>query len=110
MTAKALWTLVRRDLVRARGALVNSGFGITVGIAALVFFLGLGAGVRSVLLGDVFPIEQIELEPPKAADPGIIGGLLGFGKDPIFPKKVMISTSGSAAEITDGADGCGVKS
>ena len=68
MTAKALWTLVRRDLVRARGALVNSGFGIAVGIAALVFFLGLGAGVRSVLLGDVFPIEQIELEPPKGGE------------------------------------------
>jgi ABC-type lipoprotein release transport system permease subunit len=69
-----LWTLIRRDLVRARGALVTSGFGIAAGTAALVFFLALGLGVRSVLLGEVFPIDQVELEPPKGS-----GGLQLFG-------------------------------
>ncbi|MSP25294.1 MAG: ABC transporter permease [Myxococcales bacterium] len=82
MSAATLATLVRRDLVRARGALVTSGFGIAAGTAALVFFLALGLGVRAVLLGEVFPIDQLELEPPKTEDPGIIGGLLGLGSEP----------------------------
>jgi hypothetical protein len=73
----ALAALVRRDLGRTRGALVTSGFGIAAGTAALVFFLALGLGVRAVLLGEVFPIDRIELEPPKARDPGLFGLLLG---------------------------------
>jgi hypothetical protein len=69
----SLVTLVRRDLLRTRGALTTSGFGIAAGTAALVFFLALGLGVRSVLLGQVFPIDQVELEPPKGEDPGLLG-------------------------------------
>ena len=82
MKARALWTLIQRDLIRVRGALVTSGFGIAAGTATLVFFLALGLGVRSVLLGDVFPIDQVELEPPKGADPGLVGIALGIGADP----------------------------
>ncbi|MCA9619148.1 MAG: ABC transporter permease [Myxococcales bacterium] len=82
MRLAALWTLVRRDLTRARGALMTSGFGIAAGTAALVFFLALGLGVEAVLLGEVFPIDQIELEPPKGKDPGLLGGALGFGSKP----------------------------
>jgi hypothetical protein len=73
----ALATLVRRDLGRTRGALVTSGFGIAAGTAALVFFLALGLGVRAVLLGEVFPVDQVELEPPKSADPGLLAVLAG---------------------------------
>src|SRR5262249_36677927 len=73
----SLLTLVRRDLRRTRGALVTTGFGIAAGTAALVFFLALGLGVRAVLLGDVFPVDQIELEPPKTADPGLLALLVG---------------------------------
>jgi putative ABC transport system permease protein len=75
----ALWLLIRRDLSRTRGALFTSGFGIAAGTATLIFFLALGLGVRGVLLGDVFPIDQVELEPPKARDPGLLGLLLGGG-------------------------------
>ena len=82
MRSAALWQLVRRDLVRVRGALMTSGFGIAAGTAALVFFLALGLGVRAVLLGDVFPIDQVELEPPKGTDPGVTGALLGLGSKP----------------------------
>jgi putative ABC transport system permease protein len=73
MKLASLITLVRRDLFRTRGALATSGFGIAAGTAALVFFLALGLGVRAVLLGQVFPIDQVELEPPKDADPGLLG-------------------------------------
>ncbi len=77
MRLSSLWFLIRRDLSRERGALVTSGFGIAAGTAALLFFLSLGLGVRAVLLGQVFPIDQAELEPPKAADPGLLGLLIG---------------------------------
>jgi putative ABC transport system permease protein len=78
----SLWQLVRRDLGRTRGALVTSGFGIAAGTAALIFFLALGLGVRAVLLGEVFPIDQVELEPPKAKDPGLLGLLIGGSAAP----------------------------
>jgi putative ABC transport system permease protein len=78
----SLSALVRRDLRRTRGALVTSGFGIAAGTAALLFFLALGLGVRAVLLGQVFPIDQVELEPPKAKDPGLLGLLTGGGAEP----------------------------
>lgn len=82
MRLASLWVLIRRDLARTRGALVTSGFGIAAGTAALIFFLALGLGVRSVLLGEVFPIDQVELEPPKAKDPGLLGLLFGGGPPP----------------------------
>lgn len=82
MTPGALATLVRRDLLRARGALLTSGFGIAVGTAALVFFLALGLGVRAVLLGEVFPLDRLELEPPRAEDPGLLALLVGNAEPP----------------------------
>lgn len=82
MRLASLWTLIRRDVRRTRGALATSGFGIAAGTAALVFFVALGLGVRAVLLGEVFPIDQIELEPPKAQDPGLLGLLVGAGEAP----------------------------
>jgi hypothetical protein len=83
---RSLVELVRRDIARTRGPLMQSGFGIAAGTAALVFFLALGLGVRAVLLGEVFPIDQVELEPPKAKDPGLIGLLLGGGTPPGIPE------------------------
>jgi hypothetical protein len=78
MKLHSLWQLIRADLARVRGALVTSGFGIAAGTGALVFFLALGLGVRGVLLGEVFPIDQVELEPPKSEGGSLVGGLL-FG-------------------------------
>lgn len=82
MKLASLWQLVRRDLSRTRGPLFQSGFGIAAGTAALIFFLALGLGVRAVLLGEVFPIDQVELEPPKGKDPGLIGLILGGSGTP----------------------------
>jgi putative ABC transport system permease protein len=82
MKFSALGTLVTRDLVRSRGALTSSGFGIMAGTASLVFFLALGLGVRAVVLGQVFPIERIELEPQAGPEPGLLTVLLGGAKSP----------------------------
>jgi len=73
--------MVRRDLARTRGPLFGAGFGIALGVAALVFFLGLGLGARKVLLGDVFPIDQVELEPKKTSA-GLLS-LLGGPTEPL---------------------------
>jgi hypothetical protein len=99
MTLSALWILVRRDLGRTRGALVTSGFGIAAGTAALVFFLALGLGVRAVLLGDVFPIDQVELEPPKASDPGLLGLLLGSAAAPPGIPEAEVETLRKTAHV-----------
>jgi ABC-type antimicrobial peptide transport system permease subunit len=80
MTPGSLVKLVGSELRRTRGPLVTAGFGIAVGVAALVFFLSLGFGARKVLLGDVFPIDQVELEPKKTSV-GLIS-LLGGPQEP----------------------------
>lgn len=80
MKVSALGRLVANELRRTRGPLVTAGFGIAVGVAALVFFLSLGFGARKVLLGDVFPIDQVELEPKKTSV-GLIA-LLGGPQEP----------------------------
>lgn len=40
---------------------VLASIGVVVGIAAFAFFLALGAGVRSVVLGKIFPLDQLEV-------------------------------------------------
>lgn len=72
--------MVASEIRRTRGPLVTAGFGIALGVAALVFFLALGLGARKVLLGDVFPIDQIELEPKKTSA-GLLA-LLGGKHEP----------------------------
>jgi putative ABC transport system permease protein len=79
--ARALARMVKSELGRTRGPLVTAGFGIAVGVAALVFFLALGLGARRVLLGDVFPIDQVELEPRKTSA-GLLS-LLGGPHEPV---------------------------
>lgn len=88
MRLGALGKMVRGELRRTRGPLVTAGFGIAVGVASLVFFLALGLGARRVLLGDVFPIDQVELEPKKTSA-GLIA-LLGGVHEPagIDPQSV----------------------
>ena len=40
-----------------------SGFGIVVGISTFVFFIGLGEGIKNVVLGKIFLIDQVEVVP-----------------------------------------------
>jgi putative ABC transport system permease protein len=85
----ALSILVGRDLARTRGPLVTAGFGIAVGVAALVFFVALGLGARSVLLGDVFPVDQVELEPEKTSA-GLLS-LLGGEREPAGVERAVVA-------------------
>ena len=78
MTSRALVALVRQNLSRSRRSFALSVFGIAVGIASLTFFLALSAGVRHVVLGQVFPVGQLEVVPSKSTydSGGGVGGLL----------------------------------
>lgn len=99
MRFAALATMVRRDLRRTRGPLFTAGFGIFVGVAALVFFLALGMGARAVLLGDVFPIDQVELEPTKDSA-GLIS-LLGGRHEPKGIAQESIDRLARVEGVTD---------
>jgi len=59
--------VVASNTVRSRRHFALSAFGIVVGIAAFVFFLGLSKGVSKVLLGEVFPVDQVEVIAPRAS-------------------------------------------
>ncbi len=78
MSFGALWALVRMALRRdARGALF-SGFGVAVGIGALVFFVALGLGVGTVVRERVFPVDAslLDVVPPQVS----LGALFGGGR------------------------------
>ena len=78
MTFGSLSRLVRLSLQRdLRGALF-SGFGVAVGVGALVFFLALGLGVGRVVRERVFPLDSrlIDVVPPTLS----LGAILGGGK------------------------------
>lgn len=76
MKARALAALVRQNLGRSRRSFALSVFGIAVGISSLTFFLALSSGVRHVVLGQVFPVGQLEVVPEKQSIEGG-GGLAG---------------------------------
>jgi len=63
--------LVTSNSLRNRGQFLLSAFGIVVGISAFVFFLGLSIGVRNVVLGEIFPLEQVEVIAPRASLLGV---------------------------------------
>jgi ABC-type antimicrobial peptide transport system permease subunit len=69
-----LGRLVVRSASRNLRHAVLSGFGIVVGIAAFVFFLGLSSGVRAVVLGEMFPLDRVEVVAPKTARGVLAGG------------------------------------
>lgn len=59
--------IVVRNTLRSPKHFILSAFGIVVGIASFVFFLGLSMGVRNVVLGEIFPLEQVEVVAPRAS-------------------------------------------
>lgn len=60
-----LLSVVLSNLSRNKNHFALAGIGIVVGIATFVFFIALGEGVRKIVLGEIFPIGQMEVIPPK---------------------------------------------
>jgi ABC-type lipoprotein release transport system permease subunit len=65
--AAALVELVVRDLRRSLKSFSLAALGITVGVATLAFFLSLSEAMRTVVLGRIFPLDQVEVIPPESS-------------------------------------------
>ncbi len=77
-----LFRLVTQNLRRNKKNFIFSSFGIVVGISTFVFFMGLGEGIKTVVLERIFIINQLEIVP-KSYDIGAFrteGGLFGGPK------------------------------
>lgn len=61
MRFAATLALVRQNASRSRKNFIMSGIGIVIGVATFVFFIGLGEGIKSVVLGKIFIANQIEI-------------------------------------------------
>ena len=80
MTARGVARSVRDDLNRHWRHLAAGGAGIAVSVAALVFFLSLGLGIRHTLLDDVFRTDRFEVLR-EGADLNLLAISLELGKD-----------------------------
>jgi putative ABC transport system permease protein len=67
MPTRSLVRMVVANTLRSPKHFVLSAFGIVMGIAAFVFFLGLSTGVQAVILGKIFPLEQVQVVAPRAS-------------------------------------------
>jgi hypothetical protein len=53
--------LARIELRRGWRRLAAAGLGIALAVASLVFLFAFGLGLRSTLLGEVFPLDRLEV-------------------------------------------------
>ncbi|MEZ4359451.1 MAG: FtsX-like permease family protein [Kofleriaceae bacterium] len=65
MPARSLLRMIVSNTLRSPKHFALSAFGIVIGISAFVFFLGLSSGVRAVILGKIFPLQQVEVVAPR---------------------------------------------
>jgi putative ABC transport system permease protein len=63
MKAGRLTKVVLSNLSRSRNHFLLASIGIVVGIATFTFFIALAQGVRAVVLGRIFPLDQLEVVP-----------------------------------------------
>lgn len=78
MKTAQLFKLVGQSIRRSKRDFLLSSFGIIMGIATLLFFTALGAGVRTTVLERVFIVRQLEVVKP--AFDGLSLGLFGEKK------------------------------
>lgn len=67
MPARTMLRMIAANTLRSPKHFALSAFGIVMGIAAFVFFLGLSTGVQAVILGKIFPLEQVQVVAPRAS-------------------------------------------
>jgi hypothetical protein len=120
VTGAGIRRSVRDDLVRHWRHVGAGGLGVAVSVAALVFFLALGLAVRGVLLGEVFPVDRIEVHRP-STDLNLLALKVELGKDTldertlaklgaiegvaaVYPKmRLLVPAIGSGGESLIGA-------
>ena len=105
MRSGQLSKLVSQSIRRSKRDFVLSSFGIVMGIATLLFFTSLGAGVRTTVLEEVFIVRQLEVIKPayegfslnifeKKLDDATVAQLGAIeGVDAVFPKMKLVFPS-----------------
>jgi putative ABC transport system permease protein len=99
MKARSLRRLILQNIRRNRANFIFSGVGIVAGISSLVFFVGLGAGIKRVVSREIFPVEagRIQVVPAAAQfaswtrgriiDEEAVGRLAGIpGVTAVYPR------------------------
>lgn len=71
MPVRSLAGMIVRNTLRSPKHFVLSAFGIVIGIAAFVFFLALSYGVQNVVLGEMFPLDVVEVIAPQTSLGGV---------------------------------------
>lgn len=90
MSSPGIGRVIAANLRRSRNHFLLASIGIVVGIATFTFFIALAQGVRAVVLGKIFPLDQLEVVP-KSMDIAIGPLALGsstLGGDVINDAKV----------------------
>jgi putative ABC transport system permease protein len=67
MPVRSMLRMIAANTLRSPKHFALSAFGIVMGIAAFVFFLALSSGVRAVILGKIFPLQQVQVVAPRTA-------------------------------------------
>ena len=111
MTASRVFSLVWQSINRNRRDFVFSSVGIVIGIATLLFFTALGAGIKETILEKVFVVRQLEIEQKtyefgsvrtssslfgrKVLDDSVVSRLEGLdGVSSVYPKMKFAFPSG----------------
>ena len=81
MSLHKLGKLILQSIRRNRRDMALSSVGIIVGISTLLLFTALGAGIKSVVLEEIFVVRQLEVVPKSYGVGGLGSGLFGDEKE-----------------------------
>ena len=87
MSLRPALRLLRLELRRGWRRLATAGVGIALAVASLVFLFALGFGLRATLLGDVFPLDRLEVAK-EASSLDLFGVRLPLGGDTLDPAMI----------------------
>lgn len=79
--------LAALELRRSWRRLATAGAGITLAVASLVFLFALGLGLRATLLGELFPLDRLEVAR-EAGGLDLFGVRLPLGGDTLDPAAI----------------------
>ena len=70
MRWRRAWSIVLANVRRDTRAFALSSFGLIVGVATFTFFVSLGLGIQDRVINQIYPVNQVEVEP---ATIGVVG-------------------------------------
>jgi ABC-type antimicrobial peptide transport system permease subunit len=85
---------VRQSIRRSGRDVILSSIGIVVGISTLLLFTALGAGVKNVVLEEVFTVRQLEVVPRSMGMAESMANRLLGGEEPGLDEKTLQDVRG----------------